>query len=510
MWKKSAVFLFGPCLVAALTSSRTGLVPCDALADNDLGGLVLLATDSGYEDRLQTYWSVSARLKPWCIVQPRTTDKVSKVLKTLLDTGSGAGSWHIAVRGGGHSHWAGSSNVANGVTIDLGLLNRTEYDEATNIASVGGGALWNSAYEAAAEHSVSLVGSRAGGVGVSGFLLGGGNSYYTGQRGFGCDNVVNYEVVLTDGKIVNANATSNEDLYRALKGGGSNFGIVTRFDLEAFPAKDLYGGSRTIITNYTDEILDAVVSFANHDESEAADSFTPTFIYNTAISPDIIIDASILNVDGRANSTGFNRIASIPAVSEDLRSRNLVTIAAESTVEGTSRQANPHVQILSVWVTMTFKANPIVLRRVVERWNAFVTQMQESMPADDFQAQMNFQHLPTFYGRTIRGGNVLGLDSALTDNSVLWVNIVNVQTADQEAIARLLTNTLRAELEDFAMSEDSSVRFRYLNYAEPSQNPLGGYGVENARYIRDVVAKYDPRGLFQTRVPGGFKISRVD
>ncbi|KAI8665521.1 hypothetical protein NCS56_00988200 [Fusarium sp. Ph1] len=159
---------------------------------------------------------------------------------------------------------------------------------------------------------------------------------------------------------------------------------------------------------------------------------------------------------------------------------------------------------------MTFKANPIVLRHVVERWNAFVTQMQEAMPADDFQVQINFQHLPTFCGRAIRGGNVLGLDSALTDNSVLWVDIVNVQTADQEAIARLLTTTLRAELEDFAISQDSSIRFRYLNYVEPSQNLLGGYGVDNAQYIRDVVAKYDPKGPFQTRVPGGFKISRAD
>ncbi|RSL50086.1 hypothetical protein CEP54_012125 [Fusarium duplospermum] len=410
------------------------LTPVDRV-ENDLGELVLLATDSGYEEHLQTY-----------------------------------------------------CNIANGVTIDLGFLNRTEYDEVTNIASVGGGALWNTAYEAAAEHGVSLVGSRAGGVGVGGFLLGGGNSYYTGQRGFGCDNVVNYEVVLPDGNIINANATSNEDLYRALKGGGSNFGIVTWFDLEAFAAKDLYGGSRIITTNYTDEVLNAVVSFANHDESQAADSFTPTFIYNTAISPDVIIDASILNVQGVRNSTGFNRITTIPAVSEDLQSRNLVTIAAESTVD----------------------ANPTVLRRVVERWNNFVTQLQQAMPADDFQTQMNFQHLPTFYGRTVRGGNVLGLDSGLTDNSVPWVNIVNVQTADQESVARLLTNTLRAELEDFAISQGSSARLHYLNSAEPSQDPLGGYGVDNVKFIRNVVAKYDPKGLFQTRVPGGFRISRVD
>ncbi|KAH7153603.1 hypothetical protein EDB81DRAFT_758546 [Dactylonectria macrodidyma] len=484
-----ATLLSSPCLVATLTSARTGLVPCDALVENGLGQRLLLAKDNSYEERLETYWSVSARLKPWCIVQPRTADEVSKVLQTLLDAGSGAGSWHIAVRGGGHNHWVGSNNVANGVTIDLATSPPLVLEF-----------FWNSAYAHLAEHGVSLVGSRAGGVGVSGFLLGGGNSYYTGRRGFGCDNVVNYEVVLSDGRIINANKTSHVGLYRALKGGGSNFGIVTRFDLEAFPAKNLYGGSRTISTNYTDEILNAVVSFANHDESAADDSFTPTFMYNTGIAPNVIIDASILNVEGFRNTTGFNEVSSIPAVSEDLQSRSLASLASESTVDGTSR---------SIWLTLTFKANLVVLRRVVERWEQFVSEMEEAMSADGFQAQMNFQHLPTFYGRSRRGGNVLGLDSSLTDNSVLWVNIVNVQTAEQEAIARLRTNTLRAELEDFAVSQDSNVQFRYLNYAEPSQDPLGGYGADNTQYIRDVAKNYDPDGLFQTRVPGGFKISRV-
>lgn len=187
---------------------------CDAIVENGLGDRLLLATDDGYEERLETYWSVSARLKPWCIVQPRTADQVSKVLETVLDAGSGAGSWHIAVRGGVHNHWVGSNNVANGVTIDLGFLNQTEYNVSSNIASVGAEVLWNCAYAHMAEYGVSLVGSRAGGVGVSRFLLGGGNSYYTGRRGFGCDNVINYEIVLSDGRIINANSKSHKDLYR--------------------------------------------------------------------------------------------------------------------------------------------------------------------------------------------------------------------------------------------------------------------------------------------------------
>ncbi|KAL3303767.1 FAD-binding domain-containing protein [Colletotrichum asianum] len=101
---------------------------------------------------------------------------------------------------------------------------------------------------------VSLVGSRAGGVCVSGFLLVGGNSYYTGHLGFGCDNVVNDEVVLSD---------AHANLYKTLKGGASHFGIVTRFDLKAFPSADLYGGLRIISMNYIDQVINALIAFAN-------------------------------------------------------------------------------------------------------------------------------------------------------------------------------------------------------------------------------------------------------
>ncbi|KAF4865705.1 FAD-dependent monooxygenase yanF [Colletotrichum siamense] len=471
----------------AFAIARTGLTPCDALAEAGLGDCLLFATDPAYESRLQTYWSASTRLTPWCIVQPRTSDEVSLTLTTLTSVGNGAGSWHIAVRGGGHNHWPGSNNIANGVTIDFGLLNKTTYNALNNLASVGAGSLWVSVLGDLTEHGVSLVGSRAGGVGVSGFLLGGGNSYYTGYRGFGCDNVVNYEVVLSDGRIINANETAHADLYKALRGGASNFGIVTRFDLEAFPSADLYGGSRIISTNYVDQVINAVIAFANYNVSQARDTFTPTFIFNTQVSPNITIDASILNIDGSSNTTGLMEITRIPAVSEDLRMRSLVSLAQESTVSGTSR---------SIWLTLTFRAIPVVLHQTVAKWEESVENMKGFMSIDDFQVQMNFQHLPTYYGTSRRGGNVLGLDSSLVESSVLWVNIVNVQTAEQEAII----NTLRAELEDFAVAENANVRFRYLNYAKPSQNPLRGYEAQNVEFIRKVSKAYDPKDVFQSRI----------
>lgn len=65
------------------------------------------------------------------------------------------------------------------------------------------------------------------------------------------------------------------------------------------------------------------------------------------------------------------------------------------------------------------------------------------------------------------------------------------------------------EIEAFARELGADVPFRYLNYCDGSQDPLGSYGEENVKKMKAAAAKYDPTGVFQTRVPGGFKISKV-
>ena len=75
------------------------------------------------------------------------------------------------------------------------------------------------------------------------------------------DQVVNFEVVLADGTIINANKDSHTDLYRALKGGGNNFGIVTRFDVVTFPAHDIWDGSVVYTKSATPDLIKAFVNF---------------------------------------------------------------------------------------------------------------------------------------------------------------------------------------------------------------------------------------------------------
>lgn len=115
------------------------MLQCDALITAGLADRVLTAIDAEYEARISTYWSVSAQLRPWCIVKPETVAEVSLALTTLTNANQGAGDWQIAVRGGGHSFWPGANNIDNGVTIDLGSLNSSTYDSDTALASLGPG-----------------------------------------------------------------------------------------------------------------------------------------------------------------------------------------------------------------------------------------------------------------------------------------------------------------------------------------------------------------------------------
>jgi FAD/FMN-containing dehydrogenase len=148
-------------------------------------------------------------------------------------------------------------------------MNGTTYDPQTEIASILPGGPWQEVYETLAPHGVIVTGGRAGTVGVGGFLTGGGNSFHAASHGMACDTVVNFEVVLANGSIVNANANQNADLWVALKGGSANLGLVTRFDLRVikFPdatKPDIWGKFISFDLADGDNVIDAMVNFTEH------------------------------------------------------------------------------------------------------------------------------------------------------------------------------------------------------------------------------------------------------
>lgn len=241
------------------------------------------------------------------------------------------GGWHVAVRSGGHG-WPGASNTAGGVTIDLSMMNRTAYDPETNVASIQPGGHWKDVYADLEKQGVVVAGGRDGGVGVGGFLLGGGLSFYSGRTGFGCDSVVNFEVVLANGTIVNANRTAHADLWRALKGGGSNFGIVTRFDMEAIPSQDMYYHLRFLDSRHSETVVETVVAFAAAGDYDLADDGLVTFFsHDTSVGPEPHVGVIHANTRGHDNvSAVFEKLNALPALSEVAAFQSMAEAAAGS------------------------------------------------------------------------------------------------------------------------------------------------------------------------------------
>lgn len=114
----------------------------------------------------------------------------------------------------------------------------------------------------------------------------GGSSYFIGH-GFGCDNVVAYEIVLASGAICNVTANAHSDLFRALKGGSSNFGIVTSFTIRTFQLGGIWGGNIYYPAEPTlDQQLKAFSDFAGNNDYDV----------NAAVQMSISFSPSVGNI----------------------------------------------------------------------------------------------------------------------------------------------------------------------------------------------------------------------
>ncbi|KAI0168533.1 FAD binding domain-containing protein [Pestalotiopsis sp. NC0098] len=489
------------------TQGLTGFLPCDALIAANLSHAVHLPSSPLYASLVANgSWGIDTRKQPYCFVLPSTTSEVSRALTSLRGAGDGAGDWHVAIRSGGHGS-DNSNNIATGVTIDLTQLNATTYDAATNTASIGTGARWLSVYEELAKDGVTMAGGRQGIVGVGGLLLGGGISWYTGRRGFACDNVVNYEIVLASGEVLNANASANSDLWLALKGGSSNFGIVTRFDVEAFPVKNLSLETRTFSEENANEIADAIAAFTDLDQSFADDVMLTILSYNPETGNSSITVTEINTMD-ISNSTAFDAFNSI-STSTPVTTQSL-------TLADSSSQGNPlsGTALNAGTGSLTITNDPRVLRYCFAQHASLIADLKSSIGPQSFSTIMDFQPFPSYYANisTAKGGNMLGLERDMRNKVLvaLGVSLLGADSRQQYPLVLQKVTATNERIVAFARSLGSDQEFVYLPYADARQDPIGSYGAANVQRIRDAANKYDPSGFFQRRVPGGFKISRVD
>ncbi|HEY3334503.1 MAG TPA: FAD-binding oxidoreductase, partial [Candidatus Limnocylindrales bacterium] len=175
--------------------------------------------------------------RPRLIFRPTDTDDLVAAVRWASESDLA-----IAVRGGGHSV-AGHSMPDDGFVIDLSRWRSATVDPGRRIADAEGGCLLMDLDAATAGYGLAATSGTFFDTGIAGLTLGGGISHIIASEGFGCDTLVGAELVTADGRVVDVDGEREPDLLWALRGGGGNFGVVTRFRYQLTPIDRMYSGS---------------------------------------------------------------------------------------------------------------------------------------------------------------------------------------------------------------------------------------------------------------------------
>jgi FAD/FMN-containing dehydrogenase len=206
-----------------------------ARLQDGLKGRLILPSDADY-DAARTVVAGGIDRHPAAIARVAGTEDVQHVVRVARDTGA-----EIAVRSGGHSS-VGHGVTEGGVVIDLRDMKALEIDPDERVAVAETGLTAAEVTTAAAEHGLAIGFGDTGSVGIGGITLGGGVGYLVRKYGLTIDNLLGAEIVTADGERLDVDADRHPDLFWAIRGGGGNFGVATRFRYRLSPLDGFVGG----------------------------------------------------------------------------------------------------------------------------------------------------------------------------------------------------------------------------------------------------------------------------
>lgn len=470
-----------------------------SMIDFQLPGRVAFRGDSNYEDQTTSYWATNqGQLLPSCRVTPNDTNDLQQLMYLITETGV-----LFAIKSGGHSVVANTSNIYDGVAIDLERMNHVNVDLRTGTVDVGVGARWRDVYSKLEGTNYGVAGGRAGSVGVGGYLLGGGLSTSSGLAGWGCDQITMLEVVLANGTVLEASKTNHQILFIALKGGGNNFGVVTRarlrlieghksreFAILHYELKDFQAIARAVVHYAASADLEpeAAISVSVGGSCDGSPpGVSAIMTHKQKISQSTLL-APFFAID--------NHVVRLGSLSQ----LELATMYDEWNPKG-FRQSR---------VTTTIANDYDTLIETGENYASYIYRQLSNVPDYQTQAGMLIQPLtiPHLHAGQSTNPNMIGLQDESSPLLLLSFEARHSRPLHDLTI-EVLMNGLTDHVNRIADQNNASHSFRYLNYASANEIPFEHVKHNEALWsgVLEAKRKYDPENVFGRQMRHPFKIS---
>lgn len=219
-------------------------------------GIAIIGVGHDDYDRRRTVWNGMIDRRPLAVARPENAAQVARIVTLAAER-----SLPLAIRGGGHS-FPGFSTCDGGIVLDLSLMGRVTVDPVARVAEVGGGALLGDLDRAGAPFGLVTPAGVVSHTGAGGLTLGGGMGWTSRRLGLTIDNLLWVELVTADGRIIEVTPQSEPDLFWGLRGGGGNFGVVTRFRFRMHPLGPITVGKWAYASGRMTEALCRIAELA--------------------------------------------------------------------------------------------------------------------------------------------------------------------------------------------------------------------------------------------------------
>ena len=432
----------------------------------------LLTEDHPAYDEARATFNALVDRRPLAIARCRSTADVVAALGIAAEHGL-----PVAVRGGGHNV-AGHAVCDGGLVIELSGMNDVEVDPEARLARAGGGATWRAFDAATSAHGLAAPGGTFDTTGVGGLTLGGGIGFLIGRHGLSCDSLVGAEVVTVDGDVLEVGDEAHSELFWALRGGGGNFGVVTRLDFRLHPVTDVVGGM--LVWSY--DAAPAAMRAFRDAALQAPDNFTIQSVIGESVALGQIVFAVIVcSTDEDEEPLLLRRLRGVAGLlNDDVRPRPYLEL---------QRMLELPFGLRHYWKGHFVRELPDLL--LDEIWRA-------AGPGGP-RGSILIEAIHGAAARVPRAATAVGFREAAFNVSALSIWEDPATDDSQVAWAR----TTAAAAEPYTLRGGG-----YLNYMqadEPVERVRAAYGAETFERLRAIKRHYDPKNTlrFNQNIPPG-------